>query len=221
MAMIRREARFRVLTEAELKPWKHVSAAVTGDAQNRSQCMSADVKPLRPGLRILGQARTVQAMVGDNSAVHAALALIRSGEVLVIEARGHVDTALWGQIMTIDAQMRGVAGVVLDGSVRDAAQLRAMNFPIFARGVVARGPHKGFGGTIDGPVSVGGVTVHPGDLVIGDDDGVAVVPLASLDAVLSEVRRAEAREAEMLEAIRAGKTSAEIVGVTVPPVTAD
>lgn len=157
MAMIRREARFRVLTEAELKPWKHVSAAVTGDAQNRSQCMSADVKPLRPGLRILGQARTVQAMVGDNSAVHAALALIRSGEVLVIEARGHVDTALWGQIMTIDAQMRGLA----------------------------------------------------------------VVPLASLDAVLSEVRRAEAREAEMLEAIRAGKTSAEIVGVTVPPVTAD
>ena len=139
----------------------------------------------------------------------------------MIEARGHVDTAVWGQIMTIDAQMRGVAGVVLDGSVRDAAQLRAMNFPIFARGVVARGPHKGFGGTIDGPVSVGGVTVHPGDLVIGDDDGVAVVPLASLDAVLSEVRRAEAREAEMLEAIRAGKTSAEIVGVTVPPVTAD
>ena len=84
-----------------------------------------------------------------------------------------------------------------------------------------RGPHKGFGGTIDGPVSVGGVTVYPGDLLIGDDDGVAVVPLASIDAVLKEVQRIESRETQMLDAIRAGKSSAEVVGVTVPAVSTD
>ena len=96
-----------------------------------------------------------------------------------------------------------------------------MNFTIFACGVVPRGPHKGFGGTIDGPVSVGGVTVYPGDLLIGDDDGVAVVPLASIDAVLKEVQRIESRETQMLDAIRAGKSSAEVVGVMVPAVSTD
>lgn len=183
--------------------------------------MSAAIKPLKPGLRILGQARTVQTIVGDNSAVHAAIALVRPGEVLAIDAGGHVDTAIWGEVMAVSAQSRGVAAVVLDGAVRDAAKMREMNFNIYARGVVPRGPHKGFGGTIDGPVSVGGVTVQPGDLLVGDDDGVVVVPLASVNTVLKEVQRIEAREAQMLDEIGAGKSSAEVVGVTVPSISAD
>jgi regulator of RNase E activity RraA len=221
MAIVRREAKFRIMSDAELHSWKDVATAVAGDAQNRSQCMSADIKPIKPGLNFFGQARTVQTMVGDNSAVHAAIALLRPGEVLAIDAGGHVDTAIWGEVMTIAAQSRGVAAVVLDGAVRDAAKMREMNFKIFARGVVPRGPHKGYGGTIDGPVSVGCVTIQPGDLLIGDDDGVAVVPLASINAVLKEVQRIEARETQMLDAIRAGKTSAEVVGVAMPPVSAD
>jgi regulator of RNase E activity RraA len=221
MAVIRRKADFRILSEAELQSWKGVATAVVGDAQNRSQCMSADIKPLKRGLCFYGQARTVQTAVGDNSAVHAAIALLRPGEVLAIDAGGHVDTAIWGEVMTVAAQSRGVAAVVLDGAVRDAAKMREMNFTIFACGVVPRGPHKGFGGTIDGPVSVGGVTVYPGDLLIGDDDGVAVVPLTSIDAVLKEVQRIESRETQMLDAIRAGKSSAEVVGVMVPAVSTD
>lgn len=221
MAIIQRGANFRILGKAELQPWKEVATAVVGDAQNRSQCMSAAIKPLKPGLRVLGQARTVQTIVGDNSAVHAAIALLRPGEVLAIDAGGHVDTAIWGEVMAVSAHLRGVAAVVLDGAVRDAAKMREMNFKIFARGVVPRGPHKGFGGIIDGPVSVGGVSVQPGDLLIGDDDGVVVVPLASVNAVLKEVQRIEAHETQMLDAIRAGKSSAEVVGVTVPSVSAD
>lgn len=221
MALIRRRVDFRVLGETELQSWKGVATAVVGDAQNRSQCMSAAIKPLKPGLRILGQARTVQTIVGDNSAVHAAIALVRPGEVLAIDAGGHVDTAIWGEVMAVSAQSRGVAAVVLDGAVRDAAKMREMNFNIYARGVVPRGPHKGFGGTIDGPVSVGGVTVQPGDLLVGDDDGVVVVPLASVNTVLKEVQRIEAREAQMLDEIGAGKSSAEVVGVTVPSISAD
>ena len=216
MAIIRRKAKFRILNEADLQPWQGVATAVVGDAQNRSQCMSAAIKPLKPGLRIVGQARTVQTMVGDNSAVHAAITLLRPGEVLAIDAGGHVDTAIWGEVMTIAAQAKGIAAVVLDGAVRDAAKLREMNFNIFARGIVPRGPHKGFGGTIDGAISVGGIAIEPGDLIIGDDDGVAVIPLASVDIVLKEVRRTEARETQMLDAIRAGKSSADLVGVVVP-----
>ena len=122
MAVIRRKADFRILSEAELQSWKGVATAVVGDAQNRSQCMSADIKPLKRGLCFYGQARTVQTAVGDNSAVHAAIALLRPGEVLAIDAGGHVDTAIWGEVMTVAAQSRGVAAVVLDGAVRDAAK---------------------------------------------------------------------------------------------------
>src|SRR5689334_16966175 len=100
MSMLRYPADFRVIGEAELRAWADVPAAVAGDAPNRSRCMVAAIQAIQPGLRLLGQARTVQAMVGDNSAAHGALALVRRGEVLVIGGCGHVDTALWGGIMT-------------------------------------------------------------------------------------------------------------------------
>lgn len=216
MSLIRQPCQFRVLTAQELLAWAEVPTAVAGDAQNRSRCMSAAIKPIKDGMRMVGQARTVQAMVGDNSAAHAALAIAQRGEVLVIDGCGHVDTALWGGIMTAAAVERGLGGVVIDGAIRDVAELRRTNLPMFARGAVPRGPHKGFGGAIDGPVSVGGVAIHPGDLILGDDDGVTVVPLAEVDSVLLEVQRILAREAGILQAIRAGKSSAELVGVVVP-----
>ncbi|MBM3569055.1 MAG: RraA family protein [Alphaproteobacteria bacterium] len=219
MPMLRRKADFRVLSAAELSAWRDVQPAVAGDAMNRSQVMAAAIKPIRTGLRLCAQARTVETMVGDNGTVHAALALARPGEVLVVDGRGHVDTAIWGEIMTRCAIARGLAGVVIDGATRDAAALRELGFAAFVRGTVPRGPHKGFGGTIDGPVSVGGVAVRPGDLVLGDDDGVTVVPLERLDQVLAEVRKIEARESQMTAAVAQGKSTAEINGIALPEVS--
>lgn len=216
MSLLRYQCHFRVLTETELRAWAEVPTAVAGDAQNRSRCMVAAIQPIKPGLRMVGQARTVQAMVGDNSAAHAALALAQRGEVLVIDGCGHADTALWGGIMTAAAVERGLGGVVVDGAIRDVAELRRTSLPMFARGAVPRGPHKGFGGAIDGAVSVGGVAIRPGDLILGDDDGVTVVPLDEVDLVLQEVQRILAREAGIMQAIRSGKTSAELVGIAVP-----
>lgn len=216
MSMVRYPASFRILGETELRAWDDVPTAVAGDAQNRSRCMVGAIQPIKPGLRMIGQARTVQAMVGDNSAAHAALAIARPGEVLVIDGCGHADTALWGGIMTAAAVERGLGGVVVDGAIRDVAELRRTSLPMFARGSVPRGPHKGFGGAIDGPVAVGGVSIQPGDLILGDDDGVTVVPLAEIDAVLRAARRILANEAGIMQALRAGKTSAELVGITVP-----
>ena len=122
-------------------------------------------------------------MAGDNGIIHAAIPHARPGEILVVNGMGVEDVAIWGEVMTHAAQKQGIAGIVLDGAVRDVAEMREMGFPVFCRAVVPRGPHKGFGGTIDGAISCGGVAVSPGDLVIGDDDGVAVVPLAEVRAV--------------------------------------
>lgn len=216
MSMVRYQCHFRKLAESELRIWSDIPTAVAGDAQNRSRCMVAAIKPIKPGFRMIGQARTVQAMVGDNSAVHAALAIACPGEVLVVDGCGHADTALWGGIMTAAAVERGLGGVVVDGAIRDVAELRRTSLAMFARGSVPRGPHKGFGGAIDGPVSVGGVAIRPGDLILGDDDGVTVVPFGEIDAVLQEARRILVREEGIMQALRAGKTSAELVGVTVP-----
>lgn len=219
MSMVRYACSFRSLGDSELRAWDDIPTAVAGDAQNRSRCMVAAIQPIKPGFRMIGQARTVQAMVGDNSAAHAALAIVRPGEVLVIDGCGHADTALWGGIMTAAAVERGLGGVVVDGAIRDVAELRRTSLAMFARGSVPRGPHKGFGGAIDGPVSVGGVAIRSGDLILGDDDGVTVVPLAEVDAVLQEARRILAKETGIMQAIRAGKTSAELVGIAVPEPT--
>ncbi|MCK5622420.1 MAG: RraA family protein, partial [Alphaproteobacteria bacterium] len=111
---------------------------------------------------------------------------------------------------------QGIAGIVLDGAVRDVAEMREMGFPVFCRAVVPRGPHKGFGGTIDGAISCAGVAVSPGDLVIGDDDGVAVVPLAQVRAVQAAAIEAQKREWGWLEEIAKGKTTRELLGLPEP-----
>jgi regulator of RNase E activity RraA len=175
--------------------------------------MAAAIKPIAPGLRITGQARTVATMVGDNSAIHAALGFLDPGEVLVVDAGGVEDIAVWGGVMTEAALVRQIGGVVIDGAVRDVAELRASGLAVFCRAISPRGPHKAFGGTIDGRISAGGVAVQPGDLIIGDDDGVAVVPLAVQHELLARCRAAMERETGMIESIRSGVPTSTLLGL--------
>ncbi len=196
MPIQRHEADFETLPADVLERWRGVPPAVVSDCMNRSNVMAAAIKPVAAGMRAIGQARTVTCMVGDNSAVHAAIGMIGRGEVLVVDAGGYEDTAVWGGIMTRAALQRGLAGLVVDGAVRDMAEIRELGFPCFARATVPAGPHKGFGGIIDGSISCAGCPVKPGDLVLGDDDGVCVVPLeraeellaASMDKIAQEER---------------------------------
>jgi regulator of RNase E activity RraA len=183
---------------------------------NRAQAMSAAIKPVRPGTRLTGQARTVACMVGDNSAIHAAVRLLEPGDVVVIDGGGYRDTALWGGLLTQSALARGAAGVVVDGAVRDVAELRTNGFPCFAAAMVPAGPHKGFGGTIDGVISCAGCTVVPGDIVLGDDDGVAVVPLSQAEAILASCRAKLAQEEQALARLRAGESLADQMGIPKP-----
>jgi 4-hydroxy-4-methyl-2-oxoglutarate aldolase len=207
---------FEPLAAAALAGWSEIPPAIASDCMNRSQAMAARIKPVAASTRLTGQARTVNCMVGDNGAIHAALRLIRPGEVLVIDGGGFADTALWGGLLTRAALSRGAAGVVVDGAVRDVAELRESGFPCFAAAAVPAGPHKGFGGTIDGVISCGGCTVAPGDIVLGDDDGVTVVPLARAAALMADCRAKLAQEAAALERLAAGTLLADQMGIPEP-----
>ncbi len=216
MALQRHRVEFEVLSPETLALWRKIPPAVAGDCMNRTQCMAAAIKPVGAGMALVGQARTVQSMVGDNSISHAAVPLTRPGEVLVIAAGGVPDVAVWGGVATRAAIARGIAGVVIDGAVRDLAELRELGLPVYASAVVPAGPHKGFGGMIDGTIACAGCPVEPGDVVLGDDDGIVVVPLARQAEILAAGQAKLEAEERWLEAIAAGKTMAEVLGLPEP-----
>ncbi len=213
MAIRRYDIQFERLTPETLAAWGEIPPAVASDCMNRENFMAAAIKPVRTGTTLVGQARTITAMAGDNGVSHVATALFGVGEVMVIDAGGHDDVAVWGGVATRAAMARGIAGVVIDGTVRDVAEIRELGFPCYARAVVPGGPHKGFGGTIDGAIACAGCPVSPGDIVLGDDDGIAVVPLAQQAALLPICRDKLIQEKNWLAEIAAGKTVAELLGL--------
>ena len=216
MAILRRAASYTALNPAILERWRAVPPAVAGDNMNREHSMTSAIRPVAEGYVMVGHARTVAVMAGDNSAVHAALSVLQAGEVLVISARGAGEVAIIGEIVVECAKARGCAGIVLDGAARDIGSLRTLGVPVYIAGATPRGPHKGFGGEIDGRVSCGGVVVCPGDLVLGDDDGVTVVPRSQCEAVLPLAEAQVAKEADIIAKVRGGMTTAEIQGIAVP-----
>lgn len=163
---------------------------------------------LRPFHRLdgvmAGRALTVRTAVGDNYFIHKALDLVQPGDVIVVDGGGDTARALIGEIMATLAEVRGAAGFVLDGAIRDTAVIGAGSFPVFARAAIHRGPYKNGPGAINVPVAVGGQVVNPGDIVIGDADGVVAFPVEGAATLLDAVRAQEAKEAAILESIRAG-----------------
>ncbi|MEM9735293.1 MAG: RraA family protein [Pseudomonadota bacterium] len=213
MSVRRHDIEVPRLDPEALAMWADIPAAVASDAQQRTNAMAGAISPLAPSMRIIAQARTVKAMVSDNSALHAAIGVAEPGQVLVCDAEGFEDAALFGGLMCRSAQGKGLAGLVIDGAVRDSTEVIEAGFPVFSRAVVPRGPHKGFGGVVDGAISCGGVAVRPGDLIIGDADGVTVVPFASVDATLEAARAILAKEEKALAGLATGGSLADVYGV--------
>lgn len=203
------------LTEQELRAWRAVPAAIASDELNRACTPDAGLKPVAAGGPLVGLACTVRTMAGDNLALHHAVARAVPGSVLMIDAGGYERSAVWGGILHKAAQMRGLAGIVVDGCIRDLADIRASPLACYARGAVPAGPHKGWGGEINGAIQIGGAVVRAGDLVIGDEDGLAIVPYEDRAAVLDRCLRRIAMEADMLRRIEAGETTVEIMGLSV------
>ncbi|HET7400207.1 MAG TPA: RraA family protein [Usitatibacter sp.] len=198
---------FRILpcvrTDAALvRLFEGIPASIISDNLNRMTGTWGLVPFHRPGTPLLGSALTVRVRTGDNLMIHKALQLGGPGYVLVVDGGGAVDRALFGDIMKNVARMRGFAGVVIDGAIRDAAAYRDDDFPCYARGVCHRGPYKDGPGEINVPVCIGGMVVHPGDIIAGDDDGVVFIAPSEASAVAEAARRKAAAEAATLDAIR-------------------
>ena len=159
----------------------------------------------RGGGRLVGTAFTVRTRPGDNLAIHRALELVGPGDVIVVDGGGDETRALVGEIMKTIAEYRGAAGYVIDGAIRDVAAFAASDFPCFARTAIHRGPYKSGPGEINVPVSIGGSVISPGDIVVGDEDGVVSFPAATAATLLEAVRAQIAREEQTIISIREGR----------------
>jgi RraA family protein len=162
------------------------------------------LRPFHGGGPMAGVAFTVRTRNGDNRAIYEALELVRPGDVLVVDGGGDTTRALVGEIMCAIAQSRGAAGFVIDGAIRDADALAKGGFPVFARASIHRGPYKNGPGEINVPVSIGGMVVSPGDIVVGDGDGVVAFDAGKSQSLLAAVLAQKEKEAEILRMIAAG-----------------
>ncbi len=188
--------------------------ATLHEAGGKIGALPSAIKPIAPGMSLAGAALTVQSPPGDNLWLHRALDIARPGDVMVVHCSGAHEHGYWGEIMATMAQARGLAGLVIDGCVRDGALLAAMGFAVFARGLCIRGTGKDFGATgwINHPVWMGDVVVHAGDLIVGDGDGVVSVPQARAAEVVAKGRRREADEADILQRLKDGASTLDIYG---------
>ena len=186
----------------------HFPPAILADVAGRRGAMHGRITALRPSMKVTGTALTVDIRPGDNLMIHAAMALAKPGDVLVIDGKGDQGAALMGTIMLTACRKLGIAGVVIDGPVRDSLEIEEMGFPVFSVGTNPNGPTKNVPGRIGHPVSCGGVTVNSGDLIVADADGVVVVERAQVEALLPLARKKVDDEAARIAQIHQGNTNA-------------
>jgi 4-hydroxy-4-methyl-2-oxoglutarate aldolase len=196
-----------------VKGFDGIPTGVIGDCMGRCNGMAAAIKPAWPGAKILGPALTVRTFPADNLMIHKAVTLAKPGDVLVVNAGGYADYAVFGDLLGLSCKVHGIAGVVIDGATRDAEGLQAIGFPVFSRSVLPAGPFKDSPGAINVPVSCGGVPVHPGDIIVGDADGVMVVPQQHASDVLARSRAAVAKEQAMRDRILKGEYIYDILNL--------
>lgn len=181
-----------------------IPTAIVSDNMNRMFAGGTALRPVHRSGILCGPALTVRTRPGDNLMVHKALDLAQPGDVIVVDAGGDTTNSIIGEIMWSYARTRGVAGFVIDGAVRDTAVLAAGDLPVYARGATHRGPYKDGPGEINVTVSVGGMVVAPGDIMLGDEDGLLVVPQGEAPAILALARAQQEREGGILRSIADG-----------------
>ncbi|WP_395829713.1 RraA family protein [Elstera sp.] len=171
------------------------------------------IRTVWTGAVLAGPAFPLQCSPGDNLSIHLAMEKVPRGSVLVIDAQGFV-AGYWGEVLTVAAQAAGVAGLVIDGGVRDIAALRTRAFPVFARGVSMRGTIKASAPSVGQPISLAGTPVAVGDLVVADDDGVLVLPTSVVTDTLANGQARADKEAAMMEKLEAGQSTLDLLGLS-------
>lgn len=187
-------------------------SATIYEASGGKGAFSSEIKPLDPLCKVCGPAVTVICHPGDNLILHQAIYVAKPGDVLVITVGEYKEAGPWGEVMTVAAQARGIAGLITDGSVRDSRCIIDLKFPVFSRALSIKGTTKDSLGLINHPLIIGGVTVRPGDLVMGDADGVVTVAREDVEQILASCKQRVAKEDKIKEELRRGKTTLELYG---------
>jgi 4-hydroxy-4-methyl-2-oxoglutarate aldolase len=190
-----------------------LGVATVHEAAGRVGVIDLELTQVVPGSRAAGPARIARCAAGDNSMVHAVIAHAQPGDVLVLTSTDPAPVALVGELLATQAQVRGVAAIIVDGAVRDSDELAAIGLPIWARWVRAQGATKGAVGELDVPVTIGGTTIEPGDLVVLDCDGAMALPQARIDEVLPLAYERAENERAMRERYAAGELSYDLNGL--------
>ena len=211
---------FRILTRDRVASENLVSAfaklpvANVSDSMSRMTAGGASLRPMHTSGGMAGVALTVKARPGDNRMLHKASDMAVPGDVIVMDAGGDTTNALFGEMMLAYAIKKGVAGLVINGAIRDSDAMKEVNHPVFAVGVTHRGPYKDGPGEINVPIAIDGMVVHPGDIIIGDGDGVLCVPIDEAETILKAAQAKLDAETRQMEAIAEGTNDRTWVDAT-------
>lgn len=206
-------------TEPTSKRLMALGAATLGEAGGRP--MDPRIRRVWKPARLAGRAHTAACPPGDNLAIHAAVATAPPGSVLVVEIGAGQPYGYWGEVLSTGAQARGIAGLVIDGGVRDVEALERKAFPVFAAAVALRGAQKVGPGRVGSVVEVGAVAVREGDWVVGDADGVTVIAAEELDEVMAQGRARADAEKELFRSLSAERTTVDLLGLDIGAVQCD
>lgn len=190
---------------------RNLAAATLYEAAGQRGALEPAIRQMAPGLSVCGPAFTIRCQPGDNLTLHAAVAHASSGDILVADVGDFADAGHWGEILTVAAISRNLSGLVINGGVRDITALPRLGFPVFARAVSMKATTKRIRGLLNHPVVCGGVAIEPGDLIVGDEDGVVAIARSEVDAVIARAREREDREALMMERLRQGDLTLDLL----------
>jgi len=182
------------------------------EASGLPSALDYNIRPVWPGATIAGAAFPLRCAPGDNLAIHLAVAQAEPGDVLVVDGHGYI-AGYWGEILTVAAQARGIAGLVIDGGVRDLAALEKRQFPVFARGIAMRAAVKLHAPSVGEPIVIADVAIARGDLIVADADGVVAIPQAEVERTLAGARQRTDKEAAIMRRLQAGETTVQILGL--------
>jgi 4-hydroxy-4-methyl-2-oxoglutarate aldolase len=208
--MIHIKTKFERPSKELTERFSTLGSATVHEASGRKGAVNPAIKPIRKGVRLCGPAFTVQCGPGDNLMLHKALEKAQPGDVLVTSVSGYPEGGYFGGLMAVSAVARKLGGLAIDGCIRDSEEIIAMGFPIFARGFCIRGTSKSVPGLINHPTVFGGIVVQPGDLILGDDDGLVTIARAEVESVLEKALQRVEAEIKKSDQLRSGISSVEL-----------
>lgn len=196
--------RTRKVSEQQIAAYHDLPVANISDCLQRMSAGGSSLRPYHAGGYMAGAALTVKCRPGDNLMVHYALNIAQPGDVIVVDAGGDLTNAIVGELMLAYAAKKRLAGVVINGAIRDSQSIRQNSLPVYAAGITHRGPYKDGPGEVNVPISLDGMVIEAGDLIVGDEDGLLCIPFAQIDEVLQQARQRHHDEKDKLQAIEKG-----------------